>query len=175
MAMKQNDTSLSYPSTDTVLKNARMLAPVASARIGEMKSISDFIYYSLIFQDMAPWAASLFEKLALTEMRHYQLLGRLSLCLGGNPVLRVRLSDTPLPSPPEPLVFCLKKALTEALSAERAAYRHYAKMKADFAYDPAAEALLERIALDEEHHIRMLTHALSEWAESEAEDAPSSD
>ena len=155
--------SLPYPDTDGIIRNPSFLNEIASSRLYELGDISDYIYFSLLLKDCYPAVSELFEKLAMTEMRHFSLLGRMTLRLGGDPALRVRHSNPYYGSRSE----CVdgqtvKRILSAALEGEQLAVKRYMKLANAMSADKAASALLERIAADEEHHARMLSRALGE-------------
>jgi rubrerythrin len=80
--------------------------------------------------------------------------------LGGDPAVRVRQSN-PFYGKPERLdSSSVHKILSKTLEGEQMSAVGYRKLARAMECDPAAAALLERIADDEEHHARMLSRAL---------------
>ena len=153
--------SLPYPDTDGIIRDPSLIGPISAARSGELGDISDYIYYSLMLEEGYPSLSALFEKLAMTEMRHFTLLGKALIRLGGDPAVRCRHSN-PFYGKPERLDGqTVKRIAMGALEGEQAGAKNYQKLAASTS-DKAMAALLERIAADEEHHARMLSRALED-------------
>ena len=156
-----NRPSLPYPDSDGIIKDPSLINLVASARVSELGDISDYIYFSLMLEDIEPALSALFEKMAMTEMRHFGLLGKMMIKLGGDPAVRTRHSN-PFYGKPERIdEQAVKRIVSGALEGEQAAMKNYLRLAAS-TQDKAASALLERIAADEEHHARMLSRALDD-------------
>ena len=155
-----NGQSLPYPETDGIMRAPAFINDVARARLSELSDVSDYVYYSLMLEGCYPELSQLFDKMAMTEMRHYLLLGRMIIRLGGDPAVRMRQSN-PFYGKPERLdVSSVQKILSKALDGEQMAVSGYKKLACLMSCDPAAVAILERIAADEEHHARMLSRAI---------------
>ena len=152
--------SLPYPDTDGIMRAPAFINDVARARLSELADVSDYVYYSLMLEEGYPELSALFDKLAMTEMRHYLLLGRVIIRLGGDPAVRVRQTN-PFYGKPERLDVCsVRRMVATALDREQSAMNTYKKIACTMSCDSAAASLLERIAADEEHHARMLSRAL---------------
>ena len=155
-----NGQSLPYPETDGIMRAPAFINDVSRARLGELSDISDYVYYSLMLEEGYPELSSLFDKMAMTEMKHFLILGRMLIRLGGDPAVRVR-QTTPFYGKPERLDACsVNKMLSKALEGERMGAAGYKKLARAMECDPVAAALLDRIAADEEHHARMLSRAM---------------
>ena len=154
-------SSLPYPETDGIMRDPSLISSIAAARLSELGDISDYIYFGLMLDGSYPGLSELFEKMAMTEMRHFGILGKMIICLGGDPAVRTRHSN-PFYGKPE-RIDCpaVKRIVSGALESEQAAMKNYLKLAASTS-DKAASALLERIAADEEHHARMLSRALED-------------
>ena len=152
-----------YPDTDGIIKNTRLLCDIAGARAAEFETISNYVYYSLILADEYPMLSELFEKMSMTEMRHFQLLGRMMIKLGGDPSVRIRHSTASCGCVSHESPHQVKRILSDALEHEQAAHRNYTRICEACCADRCAAALIERLALDEEHHARMLSRALCEF------------
>ena len=157
----QNRPSIPYPDTDGIIKDPSLINPISMARVGELGDISDYIYFSLMLEEISPSLSELFDKMAMTEMRHFWLLGKMLIRLGGDPAVRTRHSN-PFYGKPERIdTQTVKRIVSGALEGEQAGAKNYFKLAASTP-DKVASALLERIAEDEEHHARMLSRALDE-------------
>lgn len=152
--------SVPYPSAEGVRKNPRLINGVAAARCDELNAISDYVYYSLILAECYPALSELFEKLSMTEMLHFRLLGQVVLALGGNPCVRCRVGGSSVCVPP---TACdVKRLLENAIEGEKKACAEYKRLAAESCCDKSAETIFCRLASDEESHARMLEAALRE-------------
>ena len=157
----QNRPSIPYPDTDGIIKDPSLINPISMARVGELGDISDYIYFSLMLEEISPSLSELFDKMAMTEMRHFWILGKMLIRLGGDPAVRTRHSN-PFYGKPERIdIQTVKRIVSGALEGEQAGAKNYLKLAASTP-DKVASALLERIAEDEAHHARMLSRALDE-------------
>lgn len=154
--------SVPYPDTDSIIRNPAFISDVTSMRIAELSDVSDYIYYSLMLESDHPTLSALFEKMAMTEMRHFGLLGKAVIALGGDPAVRIRHSNPFYGRPDRLDSQTVKRILTASLEKEQAAMNNYLKLASAISSDKAAAALFERIATDEEHHARMLSRAMGE-------------
>lgn len=155
--------SLPYPETDGIIKNPSFINDVASARISELGDVSDYIYFSLLLENKHSTLSGLFEKMAMTEMRHFGILGKMIICLGGDPAVRIRHSNPFYGKPDRVDEQIIKRIVSSALEGEQSSMKNYLKLAdAMSSTDKAATLLLERIASDEEHHARMLSRALED-------------
>ncbi len=154
-------SSLPYPDTDGIMRDPSLINSIASARMSELGDISDYIYFSLMLDGISPGLSELFEKMAMTEMRHFGILGKMIIRLGGDPAVRTRHSN-PFYGKPERIDgHTVNRIVSGVLEGEQEALKNYLKLAASTS-DKAASALLERIAADEEHHARMLSRALED-------------
>ena len=69
-------------------KNIPLACEAARARAGELNSVSEYLYLSIMFADAYPELSEYFEKLSMEEMHHHRALGELILRLGGDPAER---------------------------------------------------------------------------------------
>ena len=109
-----------------------------------------------------PDLSAIFEKMAMTEMRHFVILGRMVICLGGDPAIRTRHSNPFFGRPDRLERQLINKMLTCSLENEQAAIKNYTRLASAMSADKVATMLLERIVADEEHHARMLSRALGD-------------
>ena len=154
--------SVPYPDIEGIIKNPMFLNDISSSRLHELGDVSDYIYFSLMLKECYPLLSELFEKMALTEMRHFGILGKMTIALGGDPAVRVKHSN-PYYGKPECLDrHTVKRIVSSALEGEQTAVKRYTKLANAMSSDKTAAALLLRIAADEEHHARMLSRALDD-------------
>ena len=150
--------SVPYPSADGVMKNPRLINGVVAARCDEINTISDYVYYGIILAECYPALSELFERLAMTEMLHFKLLGQMILALGGNPCIRARVGGASVCTPP---TACdVKRLLESAIASEKKACAEYNRLAAEACGDKFAEEIFCRLASDEDGHAKMLCAAL---------------
>ena len=154
--------SLPYPDTDGIIKNPAFINDISAMRVAELGDVSDYIYFSLMLDSEYPTLAGLFEKMAMTEMRHFALLGKAVIAMGGDPAVRVRHTNPFYGKPDKLDTTAVKRIITGALENERTATKKYLNLANAMSCDKTAVALFERIAADEEHHARMLSRALDD-------------
>ena len=131
-------------------------------RLSELGDVSDYVYFSLMLDGDYPTLSELFEKMAITEMRHFGLLGKAVIAMGGDPAVRVRHTNPFYGRPDRLDRQMLERMLSGTLEKEQASMNRYLKMASAISSDKVASALFERIAADEEHHARMLSRAIGE-------------
>lgn len=156
--------SLPYPPTDGIMKDTRLINDTCSARVSELAAISDYSYYSLIFEEHFPLASELFDKIAMTEMHHFRLLGEMGMKFGGNPFVRLRLANDPVSLPlGDHGAHVLRHVLEAMIECELRARDKYARLADVCRGDVCASAVFERLSADEDHHARMLSRLLDEF------------
>ena len=154
--------SVPYPDTDGIIRNPAFINDVANMRISELGDGSDYIYFSLMLESDHPTLSELFEKMAMTEMCHFGLLGKAVIAMCGDPAVRVKHTNPFYGRPDKLDGYTLKRILSGALDREQIAMNNYLRLASVLACDKAAVALFERIAADEEHHARMLSRAMGD-------------
>jgi len=150
-----------YPSLFSVTRDPSLARLIVPARANELNSISDYIYEAIIFENVYPWLATIFEGIANTEMRHFKMLSELTLKLGGNPAVDCRIQNIPTDISENTNSMApraAKRFLTRASEEEKNAAAEYKRL-ASSCKDKSASALLLRIAEDEELHARLLDGA----------------
>ena len=120
--------SLPYPPANesfaTDLNFARsLIAPL----LGELQSVSDYIYQSIILEKEYPSLSKTLEGIAIVEMRHYKMLSQLIYALGLDPYINNRIRTLPLGilDKNDEIILCkVKKALLQSISEENSANPH---------------------------------------------------
>lgn len=156
------NTSVPYPDTCGIVKAPRLLCDVDSARICQLSAISDHIYFSLLLENDSPLTAKLFERLATMEAKHFLILGRVIIALGGDPSVRLRLSTPSSPKRVGTPMPDASKMMSEAINQVGTVLGHYQRLLPLFSHDRVATSLLERLIIDEEHYARTLCRAEAE-------------
>lgn len=156
---------LPYPNLSEVkkdVKTAAVIAPAYASMHGELNTILQYLYHYFNFVgDGDEETADIIMGITLSEMHHLQILGELLLRLGVDPVFtkmpphccnyytseNVRYSKTPI------------KMLIDDVSAEIYAVKQYDKI-ASAITDEKVRAVINRIALDEEFHVKVLNERI---------------
>lgn len=153
----------SYPSTDGVKRTPRLARALFAPRADELSAISNYTYYSIAFERSMPELVELFDIIALTEMRHFRLLGELIDALGADPAINMHLRTTALGLTEDEdsrAPVAAVRVLRSLLHDEEVAAREYARLAGVFEDDPAAATILTCLAADEAAHARALRDAL---------------
>lgn len=125
--------------------------------VSEMTALSQYIYQYLLLTEAGYPFASTLECIAITEMRHKELLGRAILRLGGNPIFAT-----------EHAWWCAnfvnyvqdpRRMILVNIQGEYAAIYNY-RCHIEMIPNASVQQLLERIILDEELHIRLFNEML---------------
>ena len=140
-----------------------LLSKSFASRRGELTAITRYCYQSWMLQKTTPELSHLLIRIAMVEMKHLDILGQLILLLGGEPRYYV-------PSPPGCVPWnggmvdytsrSLAQMLRNNIEAERFSCRTY-RVHGGQIRDEKVSAMLRRLALDEQLHIRLFEDALS--------------
>ena len=158
---KEIAVNLPYPSLDCITKDlcaAQVIAPAYAGRHGELNAILQYVYHHYYFSDEGnEQTTNVLIGISLAEMRHLSILGEMLLKLGVDPVYSAR--------PPCKYDFytagyvsyskTARKMLMDDISGELVAVSEYGEMLKNLENEDVA-AVIARIKLDEELHIRVL-------------------
>ncbi|NLH00378.1 MAG: rubrerythrin family protein [Clostridiales bacterium] len=154
-----------YPPPKAEKKNilyASLLTNDYAGIISEMSAVSVYTYQHIA----TPYGriSEVLRCISAVEMRHMKMLGSLIVSLGGNPRIAVKLgrgynywSSQCISYETNPRIY-----LREDLACERAAITSY-KLRITQIDDNAVRKVLERIILDEERHVELLTALCNEF------------
>ncbi len=155
-------SELPYPKIETTndLRLAKMLLPSYAGIGSETTAVMTYCYQVYISPKYAKIQDAL-EHIAVVEMKHHEILGKLIYALGGYPIIGARqywngaMANYTL-NP--------KKFLKENIEAEKAAIRNYEQtiLNTD---NENVKTILSRIILDEELHIKIFETLLNEMEE----------
>jgi len=147
-----------YPSPDLLKIDPRMARLLCRAYYDELETISTYIYNGILLEKSCTPLAKLYESIAMTEMRHFRLIGQSIRCLGGNHAirtdLRIGIPDLALCSPQSRIDAVAKQTLRAAITSEQTAAWEYRAL-ADKTRDDTLREILRRLACDEEEHARL--------------------
>ncbi len=155
-----NNTDRSCSCNNTRPKNLPLANEAARARAGELNSISEYLYLSIMFAEALPELSEYWNNLAMEEMHHHRALGELILRLGGDPAERsaVRNSgrinlcqDCDSRAP-----VAATRALKNNIMTERRHAEHYRRLAAaaEKCGDLSAATLFSKLADDEIRHAK---------------------
>lgn len=132
--------------------------------MSELTAIHQYIYHDFTLHEQYPDVAELEECIAIVEMHHLELLAETILLLGGDPRFWYRRNNEYIywdaGHPYYGVNICDR--LAADIEAENGAIRQYRKHQA-MIKDPYVDALLERIILDEQHHLTLFTQAYEKY------------
>ncbi len=165
---KNVSLNIPYPTLDGVRADKRTVALVRRAyvgRHGELKAVLQYFYHYLYFNKLGcVEVAKIILGIAQCEMRHLEILGQLLTALGDDPVF----------SPVSPWgTTCdfvsgisysktAQKMIMDDISSEMASVCEYESI-IERIKDERVQAVLKRITLDEQLHIKVLKDALSDY------------
>lgn len=167
MPMSDNSCRLDipYPPVRTEGKNLRaaeILSVDLAGQVSEMSAITSYIFQHMIIDDRE--LSNALECISMVEMHHYELVGELIVCFGGCPRLAVQGGGNQrywtgrfVSCQTEPASF-----LRVNIQNERAAINNYTAQIAQI-NDTGMQRVLERIILDEQHHIEIFSRFLEEY------------
>lgn len=135
---------------------ASLLMDDYSGYVSEMTAITQYLYHHHYFQMVDKELAKVVRGISIVEMHHQEMLAHLIIMLGGDP--RYGGTQSTCCQYWSGMFPAYGHGLCERLqldmSAERDAIRNY-RYHIQLIHDPCIQAVLERIILDEEHHLKL--------------------
>lgn len=167
--MNQNDNNcrldIPYPPVKTqgeCLSYAALLSNDFGGQVSEMSAITAYTFQHMVAKDSS--LANALSCISMVEMHHYEMIGELIVCFGGCPRLGSQSgcgikywSAHNLSWETDPVTF-----LRENIRNEQAAIACYTARIAQLD-DPFAKQVIERIILDEKHHIEIFNSFLDRY------------
>ena len=141
-------------------KNLPLACETARARAGELNSVSEYLYLSIMFANALPELSDYWNKLAMEEMHHHRALGELILRLGGDPAERCAVRNSGKINLCEDCDSRAPVAATRALKRniadERNASENYRRLAsiAERCGDVSAATLFRKLSADEAKHAK---------------------
>lgn len=156
--------SMPYPSIQSGpadLTCARILKTALASSKGEQTSVLQYVYQSWIFQEKYPEISEGMRQIAMVEMYHFDLLGKLILSLSGNPSFLFIQDGRSIPWNGRMVRYERTPTgmLQSSLVLERASINLYEKQIKMIQNDMAIE-VLKRIVEDERIHEKILEEYL---------------
>ncbi len=151
---------LPYPSLDSIEPDAisaKIISPAYSGQESELTAVMQYVYHHFYFEEGWEEIANGLMKIAIAEMEHFEILGKLLLKLGVDPVYtwcpplkwnfyntgNVSYTKTP------------QKMLMDDITGELLAIKEYEKMLSCLQNEEVS-AVIARIILDEQLHVKIL-------------------
>lgn len=163
--MSNCELPVPYPSVQTAGKNlyyASLLTNDYAGVVSEMSAVTGYMYQHFITSNAK--IAHMLKCISIVEMRHLSFIGELITAFGGNPRIAVQSGCKSTYWNAQYISYETnpKCYLKENIANERAAIANY-NIRMNQISDSFAKALLERIILDEENHIRLFSALLDEF------------
>ena len=154
-----------YPTTEGIApdcRSLRIISPAYASSTGELNSILQYNYHAVIFNSKGlEEYAELIDSIAVAEMIHLKILGKLICALGAQPVYSLL--------PPAGFNFysakfvaysrSLKNMIEDDILAERHAIMSYAHML-DRLRDDRVSGIIARLLEDETLHLKAFSDLL---------------
>lgn len=148
---------LPYPQIEVCEKNidyANLIKVNYCGMVSELTAVAQYAYHELLTDS---YIKNTLRGIAIVEMHHLEILANLIFTLGGDPTFSIKKKgkDFYWNSKFVNRDNSLKKLLISDISMEKEAIKQYRKT-ANVVKDENIIAIINRIILDEEHHIKIL-------------------
>jgi bacterioferritin len=155
-----------YPKPRVTAENhyyASLLLEDYAGIAGELTAINQYIYHYITLQANYPEISILAREVAITEMKHLELIGKTIQLLGKRPIMRCNQDNVNRFWSAKFVYY--GKDVYDKLSAniqhEMNAICNYRNHQRHIA-DPRIQELLERIILDEKYHLELFSQCRNE-------------
>ncbi len=160
-------SSLPYPEIKVEKQNpyyASLLLEDYSGVNSEYTSISEYIYNHIEKSDTLKNVSEAFKKIAIVEMKHLNILGKLILKLGIDPKFKTKTNDyyTPWNSSLIDYNKDITYILLNSIRIEKIAIANY-EFHINIIKDKYIQEILKRIILDEKEHIECFKELLKDF------------
>ncbi len=152
----------SPPRRFTLQEPPALVREIYRAYTDELAAISGYTYASILLEKDLPAVATLFSTISITEMRHYEALGRLLRDLGVSHAMRTTVRDTPyrlLSDADSHAPVVAEQIIKDRLRDEKSARLTYLGLAKSAATERTRSTLLS-LAEDEGEHAAALESAL---------------
>ena len=155
-----------YPEVNVTMKNQQLLIPLSldlASAGGELTGVYQYVYQSMMLKQTHPHISDILMKISIVEMHHISLLGQMMTALGGSPraVSHFAGKNIPWNGTMPSYTKEIKNMLQVDLKSEQDTYHRYL-LQSHRISDGNVSAILHRIALDEEIHIKVLENFIKE-------------
>ena len=164
--MKPLRVDIPYPSLKDICrdeKSAYIISPAYSGLHSELKAILQYTYHAQYFyEERFAQYQEVIKSIAVAEMEHLEILGELLIKLGADPIYTIRAFDkynyfttTCVAQSKSP-----EKMLLDDIAGELTAINEYNEV-IDKLKNEKVSAIITRIRLDEELHVKALKELLN--------------
>lgn len=156
-----------YPPVRVMAPNrlyAELLLEDYAGAVSEITAINQYLYHHFVLQELNKEVADLLKCVSFVEMYHMELLAETIKLLGVDPRYRVFKDSREIYWSATYVYYGLSLCdrLAADMAGEWAAIAAYRDHQSKIA-DPYIKALLERIIMDENHHIKLFLEALLKY------------
>ncbi|HBX24634.1 MAG TPA: bacterioferritin [Desulfotomaculum sp.] len=156
-----------YPEVKVQRPNrfyAELLLEDYAGQVSETTAINQYFHHHIMFEERYPDLAELEECLSIIEMWHLEMLGETIRLLGVDPQLRTLTTNKQTYWCADYVYYgtALCDRLAADVAAEKAAIANYREHQR-LIRDPHIVEMLERIIMDEEHHLKLFTEAMNKY------------
>lgn len=132
--------------------------------VSEFSAIAQYINHYFRTEDQYPEIAKALEYISIVEMHHLEILGKLIVKLGGNPGYWINKKDKKLDWSSHFINYGLTvtEMINYDINDEKLAIKQYISTQKKIA-DSNIISIIDRIILDEEVHIQVLTQLLKKY------------
>lgn len=160
--MEKNEYScilnLPYPCIKGRDNNRLIAELLYRAYFSELSAVSEYLYQEILFEKEYKVASEIIECISITEMKHFNMIGKLIFELGYDP--KIKFTDGTHKSikvarNPSVNDAFFKNAIYGDIIEERSSVMGYRRI-VEMTTDSNIKSLINRIILDEENHIETL-------------------
>lgn len=166
--MHESDCTLSipYPPIEVTMQNAEYAARLSvffAGRDSELTALMQYVYQHTLLNHDNAYVADVLDCIAITEMKHYEMLGKLILLLGADPRVAAQNRGRYVYWNGAGVTYAkrIERMLKDNVISERRAIASYGAFIKG-CEDEKINAVIRRIILDEEHHLKLFNSLLSE-------------
>jgi len=156
-----------YPEVKVQRPNrfyAQLLLEDYAGQVSEMTAINQYFYHYIVFDDKYDDLAELEECLSIIEMMHFEILAKTIRLLGVDPQIYTLTNNKRTYWNAEYVYYgdSICDRIAADIAAEKSAIAQYRKHQ-QLIKDPFIQDILERIILDEEHHLMLFNQAREKY------------
>ena len=148
-------------------RHAHLLLEDYAGVVSELSAVTQYVYHHFVFEEDFPEIADLLSCVALVEMHHQEILAETIIKLGADPRYWTVEPDNAVRYWDASFVFygtALCDRLTADVASEWAAIANY-RRHVQMIEDRFIREMLERIILDELHHIVLFNQVIQEYCQ----------
>lgn len=152
-----------YPDISGICKNdayAKLLQEDLAGKDSELTAVTQYLYQAFVAEPYEKEIYHALEMVSMVEMHHYELLSKMIVALGRNPVLRAR--ETFWKSDNVCYTDNLYQMMLTNIANERQAIEAYRRNLCEI-NDPVIQKVLETIIADETIHIEVFEEILNAY------------